>query len=104
MSQYETMDKVILQTLEGSTGMPLLFLHAHAHAVREESDRLAGVTGREAFRILDGRLQSLRKRGEISFSSKKGWALATKTPNVEHNRRPQGVRVDGPVGPHTQED
>ena len=32
MSQYETMDKVILQTLEGSTGMPLLFLHAHAHA------------------------------------------------------------------------
>lgn len=20
-------------------------------------------------------------------------------PNVEHNRRPQGVRVDGPVGP-----
>lgn len=23
--------------------------------------------------------------------------------NVEHNRRPQGVRVDGPVGPHTQE-
>ena len=26
------------------------------------------------------------------------------TPNVEHNRRPQGVRVDGPVGPHTQED
>ena len=21
------------------------------------------------------------------------------TPNVEHNRRPQGVRVDGPVGP-----
>lgn len=92
MSQYETMDKVILQTLEGSTGMPLLFLNAHA--VREESDRLAGVTGREAFRILDGRLQSLRKRGEISFSSKKGWALATKTPNVEHNRRPQGVREE----------
>ena len=28
---------------------------------------------------------------------------ATLTPNVEHNRRPQGVRVDGPVGPHTQE-
>lgn len=24
---------------------------------------------------------------------------ALKTPNVEHNRRPQGVRVDGPVGP-----
>jgi hypothetical protein len=26
------------------------------------------------------------------------------TPNVEHNRRPQGVRVDGPVGPDTQEE
>ena len=24
---------------------------------------------------------------------------ATKTTNVEHNRRPQGVRVDGQVGP-----
>ncbi len=23
-------------------------------------------------------------------------------PNVEHNRRPQGVRVDGPVGPHSE--
>jgi hypothetical protein len=28
----------------------------------------------------------------------------TKAPNVEHNRRPQGVRVDGPVGPDTQEE
>jgi len=28
---------------------------------------------------------------------------AMKSSNVEHNRRPQGVRVDGPVGPHTQE-
>ena len=25
--------------------------------------------------------------------------VVMKTPNVEHNRRPQGVRVDGPVGP-----
>lgn len=25
------------------------------------------------------------------------------TPNVEHNRRPQGVRVDGPVGPLAKE-
>ena len=24
------------------------------------------------------------------------------TPNVEHNRRPQGVRVDDPVGPHRE--
>ena len=26
-----------------------------------------------------------------------------KEPNVEHNRRPQGVRVDGPVGPLGEE-
>ena len=28
---------------------------------------------------------------------------ARMTPNVEHNRRPQGVRVDGPVGPLAEE-
>ena len=34
-----------------------------------------------------------------------GWKVlqGTFTPNVEHNRRPPGVRIDGPVGPHTQE-
>ena len=28
---------------------------------------------------------------------------ATEGHNVEHNRRPQGVRVDGPVGPLAKE-
>jgi hypothetical protein len=36
-----------------------------------------------------------------AFASQWGGLLLTH--NVEHNRRPQGVRVDGPVGPHLED-
>ena len=36
------------------------------------------------------------RRGDYGTDLVKQYGM---TPNVEHNRRPQGVRVDGPVGP-----
>jgi len=73
--------------------------------LREDAVRLdwleqhAGATERECFdsvdawRTPDGR----RHGGGLRYAID-----AAMTPNVEHNRRPQGVRVDGPVGPHRE--
>lgn len=80
MSQYENLDKLILQRLSGEVGLPLIFLNAQE--VKCESERLAEASGRDAFRVLDGRLQALRKRGAITFNSKTGWVVTTKTPAV----------------------
>lgn len=49
----------------------------------EESKKLARETGREVYRVIDGRLQSLRKAGKIKYLTKAesvrgraGWYLA----------------------------
>ena len=72
MNQYENLDNLILQRLKEDGEMMLLFLNSGD--VREESERIANETGREPFRILDGRLQKLRKENKIKFS-RKGWVL-----------------------------
>jgi len=38
-----------------------------------EADRLAQETGREGFRIIDGRLQALRKAGKIKANRQLKW-------------------------------
>jgi DNA-binding IscR family transcriptional regulator len=65
MSQYKTLDDAILKRLEVGGLMPLI--HLNAREVRAESERLANAMGREAFRVLDGRLSALRKAGAITF-------------------------------------
>ena len=42
---------------------------------RIECDRLARETGRDSYRILDARLQALRKQGRIKFLPATGWEL-----------------------------
>lgn len=44
-------------------------------AVRDEADRLAAATGRDAYRIIDASLKKLKREGVIVFDSKKGWSL-----------------------------
>lgn len=72
MNKYENLDNLILQRLKDNGEMMLLFLNSGG--VREESERMGIETGREPFRILDGRLQKLRKENKIKFS-RKGWVL-----------------------------
>lgn len=51
---------------------------------REEAARIAKISGREEFRIIDGRLQALRKNGAIIYTpktrckpgEKSGWKLS----------------------------
>lgn len=72
MSQYEKLDKLIVERLRQGP----MFLHfLCAHEVHVECVRIADATGREAFRIIDARLQALRKAGVIVYSSKTGWAI-----------------------------
>lgn len=56
----------------------------------------------------DGTRSFVRWDGEFEEFYAPGGILAQASgdvpPNVERNRRPQGVRVDGHVGPHTQEE
>ncbi|WP_186040619.1 hypothetical protein [Burkholderia gladioli] len=80
MSKYETLDALILAEI-GSVPKPFGLLYRAG--IVHECDRLAmnepAKRGRdiEPFRILDRRLQALRKGGKIR-SSTKGWTLAAR--------------------------
>ena len=81
MSQYDTLDRLMLARL-AKLNCGLNFMFLNAQEVRDESERLEKETGRDAYRVIDGRLQYLRKKGVIEYDSKRGWEI-TKTPNVK---------------------
>jgi hypothetical protein len=72
---YDELDKRIITAIAGRNN-PLGSRHVH-----EEADRIARATGREDFRVIDGRLQALRKAGKICHRTKAesngqgGWHL-----------------------------
>ena len=55
MSQYSEIDRRIIDCIRNRQGVHPL----HSKRVNQEADRLAMLTGREDFRIIDGRLQAL---------------------------------------------
>lgn len=74
MSQYDELDKRIIEVIR-SRGNPLWHRRVH-----DEAGRIARATGREDFRVIDGRLQALRKAGKIRHFTKAekdggGWHL-----------------------------
>ena len=77
MSQYQKLDQLILGAVSGRRS-PL-----YDNACIEEADRLAKETGREGFRVIDIRLQALRKAGKIYHTTKArsngagGWHVNT---------------------------
>ena len=78
---YEELDKRILASVRQKNNP------TYDTFVRRESNRIADETGRDAFRVTDGRLQSLRKRKLIEWFTKhedpdrcSGWRL------TEHNQ------------------
>lgn len=76
MSQYAELDRLVLIRLAdvgAGTRLPLSPLDTRE--IRAEAVRLANATGRKSFRVLDGRLQALRKSGQVRFDSKAGWCL-----------------------------
>lgn len=76
MSQYEKLDEMIIDRLCTGEIVELVRLGGGARAI--ECERIAALTGREAFRVMDGRLQALRKKKQIQFVSiagLRGWSL-----------------------------
>ena len=73
---YEELDRRILDAVKRNTS-PL-----YDSAVSREAERIAAATGREAFRVTDGRLQALRRKKRIQWLPKAeapghcgGWRL-----------------------------
>ena len=74
MGQYDKLDAVIVERVRAMGAATLIPLSGGE--VCDEARLLAAHTGREDFRIIDGRLQALRKRGVLRHDRKLGWMLA----------------------------
>jgi hypothetical protein len=80
VSQYEELDRLILSAIKARRS-PLYEKHVWA-----ESKRIAEAMGRSGYRVIDGRLQALRKAGSILHVTKAqnngsgGWQVAPKDP------------------------
>jgi hypothetical protein len=61
---YDELDRLILDAVTRDKN-PL-----HDPAVNREAQRIAAETGREAFRVIDGRLQAMRRKGRIKWMAK----------------------------------
>lgn len=85
MSQYANLDRAILSRLRRE---PMRLVVLNAQEVRAESERLAEASGREPFRVLDGRLAALKRSGKIAYSSKTGWSLAAAALAVPGDTQP----------------
>jgi hypothetical protein len=76
MSQYDELDRLVPSRVAAAPeGLPFMFLFAGE--VRAEAERIAKATGREEYRVFDGRLQALRKAGKLKHDSKRGWSLVS---------------------------
>ena len=71
MSQFQRLDDLIVARIarKGIHFTPLF----SANDVRDETQRLAVALDREPFRVLDGRLQALKRKGVIAYGTKTGW-------------------------------
>ena len=76
MKAYDLLDSIILSAISNGSN-PL-----YENDCSKEALRISENTGRETFRIIDGRLQALRKAGKIKYLKNAdgegvtGWVLA----------------------------
>lgn len=86
MSQYERLDAMILLAID-SARHPLYFGPCTA-----EGMRIAEATGRESFRVIDGRLQALRRAGKIDHlvrvAGRGGWRRVDEPSGVAKKPKP----------------
>jgi len=74
MDKYQFFDQLLLQKIsEGYSSFSRL---QNENGIQAASEDFVRGTRREAFRVVDARLQALRKAGKVTFSSKTGWACA----------------------------
>ena len=73
MTNYEKLDWLITMTITGNS--KFLGDILSDNLVFLEAERIAMETGRDLYRIVDGRLQALRKRGVIRYAKGRGWVV-----------------------------
>ncbi len=77
MSQYDEIDSRIFNAIENKKS-PI-----YSSLCVEEAKRISKATGRDVFRVIDGRLQAMRKAGKIIHRTKAeangigGWHVVT---------------------------
>lgn len=92
MSQYAALDALIVGRItEQTVQFTPLFA---CKPIKAECDRLEAALGREAFRILDGRLQALRKKGVITYGTKAGWSFQPPSRGIEMSQIDVGPTVE----------
>lgn len=71
------MDYTFLDTLiqERIAAGKNTFMKIDGGPVYAEAVRLANITGRPAFRIIDRRLQAMRKKGLIKYTTAEKWTV-----------------------------
>lgn len=77
MSKYAELDELILGKINGETPTPFHKIHLYddtglTSSMASMCDSLSR-TGTDGFRVLDRRLQALRKAGKIKSIPGKGW-------------------------------
>lgn len=68
---YDVLDTRLVQAVRG--GASRFMDLQNAPRIKEEVQRLAEVTKRDTFRVLDGRLQALRRKGTLCYTPHDGW-------------------------------
>lgn len=70
---YTDLDEMIKARITGGKNT---FILIGGGEVYTEAKRLSKTTSGEASRIIDRRLQAMRKRGEIKYTTKEKWTLS----------------------------
>ena len=73
MSQYDKLDSLIVDAIKGGCHSFASILSGRS--LFDETLRLSHAIGRDAQRIVDGRLQALRRRGVIVHVTGWGWRV-----------------------------
>ena len=73
MSQYDKLDASIMDAIKG--GCHSFAAIFKSRGVFDEAMRLSHAIGRDTQRIVDGRLQALRRRGLIVYYTGWGWRV-----------------------------
>ncbi|WP_338510162.1 hypothetical protein [Erwinia aphidicola] len=72
MADYTKMDQLIIEKVKDGANT---FSKIDGGGVYEEAKRISMETGGDSFRVIDRRLQALRKRGVIEYTTKEKWRM-----------------------------
>ena len=73
MSQYDKLDALIVDAIKG--GCHSFASIFSGRSLIDEAMRLSHAIGRDTDRIVDGRMQALRRRGLIVYVNGWGWCV-----------------------------